>query len=89
MMERITLKLTNPEGLHARPAALFVQIANKFSSDLEIEANGKRVNGKSIIGIMSLGAFQGEEITLIAKGHDQKEMLAELKKLFDNDFKLV
>lgn len=88
-MERLTLKLTNSEGLHARPAALFVQVANKFASDLEIEANGKKVNGKSIIGIMSLGAFQGEDITLIAKGHDEKELIGELKKLFDNDFKLA
>lgn len=86
-MEKITLKLTNSEGLHARPAALFVQIANKYSSDLELEAHGKTVNGKSIIGIMSLGVFQGEEITLTARGADEKELIAELKQLFDNEFK--
>lgn len=87
-MEKLTLKLTNPEGLHARPAALFVQIANKYSSELELEAHGKAVNGKSIIGIMSLGAFQGEEITLTAKGKDSKELILELKELFDNEFKI-
>ncbi|MBC8586637.1 HPr family phosphocarrier protein [Paratissierella segnis] len=88
-MEKITVKLTNPEGLHARPAALFVQAANKYSSDLELEANGKIVNGKSIIGIMSLGAFQGEDITMTAKGHDQKEMLEELKKLLEGGFNTI
>lgn len=86
-MERISLKLMNPEGLHARPAALFVQIANKFSSDLEIEANGKKVNGKSIIGIMSLGAFQGEEIILTAKGQDEKEIIEALKDFFESGLK--
>lgn len=87
-MEKLTLKLTNAEGLHARPAALFVQIANKYSSELELEAHGKSVNGKSIIGIMSLGAFQGEEITLTAKGKDAKQLIIELKELFDNEFKI-
>lgn len=86
-MEKITLNLTNPEGLHARPAALFVQIANKYDSELELEAHGKTVNGKSIIGIMSLGVFQGEEVTLTATGSDEKELIAELKQLFENDFK--
>lgn len=85
-MEKITVKLSNPEGLHARPAALFVQAANKYSSDLELEANGKIVNGKSIIGIMSLGAFQGEDITMVAKGHDEKEMLEELRVLLEGGF---
>lgn len=86
-MEKITLNLTNPEGLHARPAALFVQIANKYDSELELEAHGKTVNGKSIIGIMSLGVFQGEEVTLTATGSDEKELIAELKQLFENEFK--
>jgi phosphotransferase system HPr (HPr) family protein len=56
---------------------------------LELEANGKIVNGKSIIGIMSLGAFQGEDITMTAKGHDQKEMLEELKKLLEGGFNTI
>lgn len=86
-MEKLTIKLNNPEGLHARPAAIFVQIASKFSSELEIEAHGVTVNGKSIIGIMSLGAFHGEEITLIAKGQDERLMISNLKDLIESEFK--
>jgi phosphotransferase system HPr (HPr) family protein len=86
-MEKLTIKLNNPEGLHARPAAIFVQVASKYLSDLEIEAHGVKVNGKSIIGIMSLGAFHGEEITLTAKGQDEKQMIQALKALIDGEFK--
>ncbi|WFA09169.1 HPr family phosphocarrier protein [Tissierella sp. Yu-01] len=85
-MEKLTIKLNNPDGLHARPAAIFIQVASKYTSDLEIEAHGVTVNGKSIIGIMSLGAFHGEEITLIAKGQDEKQMIQELKNLIENQF---
>ncbi|MEW8973625.1 MAG: HPr family phosphocarrier protein [Tissierellaceae bacterium] len=82
-MEKVSLILKNPEGLHARPAAMFVQEANKFESDIEIEFQGNKVNGKSIIGIMSLGAFHGEEITIIAKGRDEKDAVDALGKLID------
>ncbi len=83
-MEKTTLTLKNPEGLHARPAAMFVQEANKFESDIEIEFQGNKVNGKSIIGIMSLGAFHGEEITIVAKGRDEKEAVKALEELINN-----
>lgn len=82
-MEKKSLILKNPEGLHARPAAIFVQEANKFESEIEIEFQGNKVNGKSIIGIMSLGAFHGEEISIIAKGRDEKEAVKALEKLID------
>ena len=85
-MEKLTIKLNNEEGLHARPA-IFVQVASKYTSELTIEAHGVEVNGKSIIGIMSLGAFHGEEITLTANGQDEKEMIEELKNLIENEFK--
>ncbi len=88
-MEKTTLILNNPEGLHARPAALFVQVASRFSSELELEAHGVKVNGKSIIGIMSLGAFHGEEITLMATGQDEKLMIKALQQLIENQFKTV
>jgi phosphotransferase system HPr (HPr) family protein len=88
-MEKRKVVLTNPEGLHARPAALFVKIANKFESELEIESETRTVNGKSIIGIMSLGAFQGEEITLVTKGTDEKEMVEALSKLIEEGFQEV
>ncbi|MBZ2175658.1 HPr family phosphocarrier protein [Schnuerera sp. xch1] len=76
--------LNNEVGLHARPAAVFVQTANKFSCNVYIEFNGKKVNGKSIIGVMSLGAFDGEEITIIANGVDEKQAIEELIDLVEN-----
>ncbi len=75
--------LNNEVGLHARPAALFVQTANKFTSDVYIELKGIRVDGKSIMGVMSLGAFNGEEIILIVDGEDEKEASEELAKLVE------
>ena len=86
-MEKKTIILKNTDGLHARPAAIFVQEANKFDSEIEIEFQSLKVNGKSIIGIMSLGAFHGEEITLIARGRDEEEAVSHLEKLILNDFK--
>lgn len=85
-MEKITLRLKNKEGLHARPAAVFVQEANKFDSDVEIEFQGMKVNGKSIIGIMSLGAFYGEDITIIARGRDEEDAVKALEELIINGF---
>lgn len=88
-MEKLTLVLNNPDGLHARPAAIFVQKASKFKSHIEIEFQGQNVNAKSIIGVMSLGAFHGEEITLIADGADAKKALEALKELLENELKEV
>lgn len=85
-MEKVTLTLKNKDGLHARPAAVFVQESNKYDSDIEIEFQGLRVNGKSIIGIMSLGAFYGEDITIIARGRDEEEAVKALEELIINGF---
>lgn len=85
-MEKITLTLKNKEGLHARPAAVFVQEANKFDSEVEIEFQGMKVNGKSIIGIMSLGAFYGEDITIVARGRDEEDAIKALEELIINGF---
>lgn len=85
-MEKITLTLKNKEGLHARPAAVFVQEANKFDSEVEIEFQGMKVNGKSIIGIMSLGAFYGEDISIVARGRDEEETIKALEELVINGF---
>ncbi len=78
--------ITNKLGLHARPAALFVQTANKFVSDVYIEKNGERVNGKSIMGLMMLAAEQGSKITITVKGDDAKEALEALEKLLTDKF---
>lgn len=85
-MEKITLRLNNKEGLHARPAAIFVQEANKFDSEIEIEFQGMKVNGKSIIGIMSLGAFYGEDISIVARGRDEEDAIKVLEELINNGF---
>lgn len=65
-------------GLQARPAAQFVQEANRFSADLFLEKDGKRINAKSIMGLMSLAITKGETITLIADGADEEIALNEL-----------
>jgi catabolite repression HPr-like protein len=60
-------------GLHARPAALFVQEANRFSSEIWVVKGTKKVNAKSIMGIMSLAVSRGTEITIMAEGPDEEE----------------
>ena len=88
-MVKKTIKLNNPDGLHARPAALFVKKANEFQSELEIKSGDRVVDGKSIIGIMSLGAFHGETITLTAIGPDEEEMIKQLSQLIGQGFDLL
>ena len=81
-----TLVLTNEEGLHARAAALFVRTANRFQSESTLSLEGEEVNGKSIIGIMSLGAFEGEEITIKTEGSDEEEAMESLENLISSKF---
>ncbi|MBB6215842.1 phosphocarrier protein [Anaerosolibacter carboniphilus] len=76
--------IVNKLGLHARPAALFVQMANKFTSDITVEKGSKRINAKSIMGIMSLGAGKGDVITLMVEGPDEEEAILELVDLIEN-----
>ncbi len=77
--------INNVHGLHARPAALFVQIANKFDSAVRVEKNGDIVDGKSIIAILSLGATKGTKIKLMLEGNDADEAFMELKKFLEED----
>ncbi|AIE61295.1 HPr family phosphocarrier protein [Bacillus methanolicus] len=72
------VKVTLKTGLQARPAALFVQKANRFSSDIYLEKDGKKVNAKSIMGLMSLAVSNGAVVTLIADGSDEQEAIKEL-----------
>lgn len=76
--------IRNEVGLHARPASLFVQVANKYLCDVYIESGDRKVNGKSIMGVMSLGAYQGEELTIITRGEDEKEALEDLVDIVEN-----
>ncbi len=88
-MKRETVVLDNEEGLHARPAAKFVQKANKYETEIEIEFKGNIVNGKSIIGIMSLGAFPGEKISVIANGSDEEKAVEELIGFLKGGFREI
>ncbi len=72
-------------GLQARPAALFVQEANRFSSDVFLEKDGKKVNAKSIMGLMSLAISSGSTINLIADGSDEQEALNKLAEYIEQD----
>ncbi|UFT98497.1 HPr family phosphocarrier protein [Radiobacillus kanasensis] len=73
-----TVQVSIEPGLQARPAAQFVQLANRFSSDIFIEKDEKQVNVKSIMGLMSLAIAYGEEITFIIEGPDETEAMEEL-----------
>jgi phosphocarrier protein HPr len=73
-----TLAVTQPEGLHARPAAQFVQLANRFQSTVKVRLNGREANGKSIMGVMGLGASMGAEVELDVQGNDADQAFAEL-----------
>ena len=77
--------IKNKQGLHARPAALFVQIANKFSCDISISKGKQKVNGKSIMGIMMLEAGAGSKILISANGEDAQEAVKELESLLLNN----
>lgn len=81
--KKLTVK--NKSGLHARPAALFVQIANKFDSRITVTREGEEVNGKSIMGILMLGAERGSEIEVAAEGDDAHLALLELEKLISSE----
>ncbi|UOY91059.1 HPr family phosphocarrier protein [Ectobacillus sp. JY-23] len=69
------VKVALKSGLQARPAALFVQEANRFQSDVFIEKDGKKVNAKSIMGLMSLAVGANATITIITEGHDEADAL--------------
>jgi phosphocarrier protein len=88
-MSQIKKKFTvkNKSGLHARPAALFVQIANKFDSRITVkrEDDEEEVNGKSIMGILMLGAEKGSSIIIEADGDDAEMALLELEKVISNE----
>jgi phosphocarrier protein len=79
-------KVSNKLGIHARPAAMFVKTANRFSCDIFVEKDGEKVNGKSIMGLMMLAAGPGSKLTVVAQGHDASQALAELEILINRKF---
>ena len=72
--------------MHARAAAQFVQLASSFASHIEIEKDNRRVNGKSIMGVMMLAASKGSKVTLYASGEDEEESMNKLEELINNRF---
>lgn len=84
MVEK-TLDVVLKDGLQARTAARFVQEANRFSSELFLEKDGKRVNAKSIMGLMSLAITNGETVTLIAEGSDEEIALNSLVSFISSE----
>ncbi|MDD5059892.1 MAG: HPr family phosphocarrier protein [Candidatus Omnitrophica bacterium] len=82
------LIVKNKQGLHARPAALFVQVANKFDSRITVRNDSEEVNGKSIMGILMLGAEQGSIIVIEADGIDAENALEELEKIINSEEEL-
>jgi phosphocarrier protein len=81
-----TVTITNQTGLHARPAALFVQAAKRFQSKIVVSKDGKEVDAKSIIGIMTLAAKPGAAIVIRAEGEDSEQALEALGDLVRSNF---
>ena len=79
-------EILNTFGIHARPAALFVTVANRYKSEIYVEKDGIRVNGKSIMGLLTLEAHQGSVIVITAKGNDSAEALVALEKVVASKF---
>jgi phosphocarrier protein len=80
------LFVSNKLGIHARPAAMFVKVANRFSCNIFVEKDGETVNGKSIMGIMMLAAGPGSKLKVTADGHDASQALTELETLVNRKF---
>jgi phosphocarrier protein HPr len=80
------LLIINRLGLHARAAAKFVSTAHRFTSSIQVERNGQRVNGKSIMGVMMLAASAGSRIALLVDGEDEAEAVSALEQLLADRF---
>ncbi|MEI8386414.1 MAG: HPr family phosphocarrier protein [Verrucomicrobiota bacterium] len=78
--------IENRNGLHARPAAMFVKISSRYRAEVWVEKDGERVNGKSIMGLMMLAAGKGSRLQVIAEGSDADKAVAEIKNLVETRF---
>jgi len=76
--------IINSMGLHARPATFFVQNAHKFKSSVWVESGDRKVNAKSLLGVLSLGIAKGMTVSIIADGYDEEEALDALERLIDS-----
>lgn len=80
------VEVINKMGIHARPAAMIVRVANKYDAEVYVERDGELVNGKSIMGLMMLAAGQGSKLKFIASGAGAGELLDEMDALFKSQF---
>jgi phosphocarrier protein len=80
------LVIINKLGIHARPAALFVKTANRFVSEILVEKDGEKINGKSIMGLMMLAAGPGSKLILYVRGDDAQQAIAEIEALVQRKF---
>ena len=80
MLLKKKIKIMNPQGLHARPASIFVRIANKYESDVTVKKGSEKVNGKSIMGLLMLAASQGSTVELEVSGDDAEAAMTELEQ---------
>jgi phosphotransferase system HPr (HPr) family protein len=87
-MPEITLTVRHEAGLHARPAALFIQTAAQFESDIKVSYGGREVNAKSILSVLTLGANQGAVVTIRAEGGDADAALVALQALVESNFEI-
>ena len=78
--------INNQVGLHARPSTFFIKKANEFKSSIWVEKEERRVNAKSLLGVLSLGIVKGTTINIIADGADEDAAIATLAELIDSDF---
>lgn len=78
--------ITNSIGLHARPATFFIQKANAYKASVWVEKDDRRVNAKSLLGVLSLGIAQGMTVTLLADGQDEEDALDGLMTLINTGF---
>ncbi len=76
------IKIKNPQGLHARPASIFVRIANKFESEVTLKKGAEKVNGKSIMGLLTLAASEGDVVDIEISGPDSEQAMNELESFF-------
>lgn len=85
-MASVIVQIINPAGLHARPSASLVKLCSGFKSKIFLDQDGYKVNAKSILGVMTLAAEKGSELTLSAIGEDEELALEKIKALFDAGF---
>ena len=84
-MVNITVLVKNESGLHARPASLFVKQAQQFRSEIKVGLNGKKINAKSLVGVLTLGAVKGSEIEICAEGEDERQAVQALADVLNSE----